>query len=254
MKRDEACFTEGCHQQLAVTASRRVGEFYFEAEDVQKTCESPSSSTCVPRTGWNAWNTTPMTLATRGIAPRSWPAWNASVISSGSQVKATGVDRFEHDGGEEGTSTLRWRMLGGCEGALSRRIGMTLTRCLVVSVLFTTRVSRRATTLPRVKEQVNDTSRAAREEKGKGKYRGNVGDNRSGKGSGRLKRVCHWYGELGHSQPRCRWWDEYQERVRGTRAEHARRNVEAEEEEEDTVETTDLECLEVKESRENVVP
>ena len=94
-------------------------------------------------------------------------------------------------------------------------------------------------------------------EKGKGKYSGIATDKSegkgtggkgyseegSGKGCGQFNGTCHWCGEWGHSQSRCRWEDEYMEWVRRTRAEHTH-NVE--EEEDDAVESANLESLEVK--------
>ena len=60
---------------------------------------------------------------------------------------------------------------------------------------------------------------------------------------GDVNGTCHWCGEWGHSQSRCRWKDEYTEWVRRNRAEHTH-NVE--EEEDDAVESANLERLEVK--------
>ena len=93
--------------------------------------------------------------------------------------------------------------------------------------------------------------------KGKGKYSGIVNNKSgvkgtggkgysekgSGKGAAQFNGTCHWCGEWGHSQSRCRWKDEYMEWVRRTRAEHTH-NVE--EEEEIEVESANLESLEVK--------
>ena len=85
--------------------------------------------------------------------------------------------------------------------------------------------------------------------KGKGLTGGEKGEGKGGKGGkGGFQGHCHWCGEWGHSQSRCRWKDEYMDSVRRARGgKPTAHNLEENDGEHQRTESrTDLENLETR--------